>query len=100
MTIKRILTIKDENYDETFEVSSKSGIFIHDNIIIIDTNELAQSCCEMATFLHKNDNYICHKSTLRDKIIVEINRLCKKIKEDTIEIAIDNINDDEEIKWG
>lgn len=41
MTTKRVLTIKDENYGETFEVSSKSGIFMHDNIIIIDTKELA-----------------------------------------------------------
>ena len=54
MTTKRVLTIKDENYGETFEVSSKSGIFMHDNIIIIDTKELAQLCCERATFCDKN----------------------------------------------
>ena len=100
MTTKRVLTIKDENYGETFVVSSKSGIFMHDNIIIIDTKELAQLCCERATFCDKNnDNCICHRNTLNDIIFVKSRDIFKKIKEDTTGIAFDNINDNEEIEW-
>lgn len=99
MTIKRVLTIQDKNYNEKFEVTSKSGIFIHDNIIVIDTNELAQLCCELIVHQDKNNNYYCHRNSLRDKIVVETNKICKKIKEDTTGIAFDNINDNEEIEW-
>lgn len=40
MTIKRVLTIQDKNYNEEFEVTSKSGIFIHDNIIVMQTTPI------------------------------------------------------------
>lgn len=100
MTIKRVLEINDKNYNEQIELSSNNGIFQHDNLLIFDKNEVAQRCCELVTRYNQQQQiYICHKNSLKDIIEVELMKIFKETKNDILQIAIDNINDDEEIEW-
>lgn len=51
MVIKRVFTIKDENYNTEFEMSGKSGALISD-----DENFMILDMCQMAQYVIENVN--------------------------------------------
>lgn len=100
MTIKRVLTIKDENYNEEFEVFSKNGLFKHNNIIIIDEFEVAQRCLEEVTTYNDKDEFCYVNQKQLNKYIEDIiKKVTDELTIDIIQVALDNVDDDEEIKW-
>lgn len=100
MTIKRVLTIKDENYNETFEVFSNNGHFQHNNIVIFDEYEVAQRCIELvATYNDKDEICEINKHELTKYIKDVMKTLFEELTDEIIEVALDDVNDDEEIRW-
>lgn len=100
MTIKRVLEINDKNYNDTFELYSKNGYFNHQSLHIFDTYEVAQICIELTAEYNDKDE-ICEidGAKLVDTIIDYVQTYIKPIAHEIYEVAIDNIEDDEEIEW-
>ena len=100
MTIKRVLEINDKNYNDTFELFSKNGYFHHKSLHIFDTYEVAQICVELTAEYNDEDD-ICtiDKVELIDTIIDYVQKYIKPIAHEIYTVAIEDINDDEEIEW-
>lgn len=91
MAIKRVFTIKDENYDNSFEMAGQSGVLISDDehIILLDF-------CQMAQYLVED---LCTD----DKIVAEdIVKVCADWSKTLFNIIFNNLFDniiyDEELE--
>ena len=95
MVIKRVFTIKDENYSQTFEMAGQSGALISD-----DENFVVLDFCQMAQYLIEN---LCEDNKIKEDDIVEActnwgKTLSGIILDSVFENAISDVEDDEELE--
>lgn len=98
MAIKRVFTVKDENYGEEFQLFGKHGYYEDDNIKMFDTCAFAQACIEnVASGLNDNNMYEVDKSLLENNIEDILNDIKKELLNEIMENALSDIQDDEEL---
>lgn len=101
--IKKWYIIKDEYYNETFEMGGQGGIHCKEedfiDIALIDTGEVAQNaveCAENVKYDEKIDMLLYHKQDVINNIEYRLNMLKEMLKEEAIEIAFSYIEDSED----
>lgn len=94
MVIKRVFTIKDENYNNTFEMAGQSGALISDDkdFVILDF-------CQMAQYLIED---LCDDNKIKeDDIVMGCRNWCKNLSDiifdNVFKNAISDVEDDEEL---
>lgn len=101
--IKRWFKIKDENYNECFELGGKGGIYFKEDdcidICLIDTAEIAQNAIENCDNIEYNEEFemlFYHKKDIVNNIRNRLNLLMDMIEKESIEFALSCLEDDEE----
>ena len=103
--IKKWFVIKDECYNETFEMGGQGGIhyrawdkgFI--DIALVETCEVAQNAVECANNIEwseKEEMLYYHKQDIIDNIEHRLEILKQELKKEAIEIALSYIEDSED----
>lgn len=98
MAIKRVFNIKDENYNETFQLFGQHGYYEHDNIHMFDTCAMAQDCIENVAEEKDGFIYKVDKDLLYDNIKSTIEDISHKLIQEVFEFALSDIDDDEELE--
>lgn len=95
MVIKRVFSVKDENYNEEFELSGKSGALkdIEKGFIILDLCQMGQYLLETA-----QDGYAVSESETKALARDWVDSLSDVIYKNIVECAISDVNDDEELE--
>lgn len=98
MAIKRVFTVKDENYGENFELFGKYGYYENENIKMFDTCAFAQACIEnVASELNDDDIYEIDKTLLKDNVKSILNDIMNELFDEIIINALSDIDEDEEL---
>ena len=98
MAIKRVFTVKDENYGEKFELFGKYGYYENENIKMFDTCAFAQACIEnTASGLNDDDMYEVDENLLKDNIKDILNDIANELFNEIVTNAISDIDEDEEL---
>lgn len=95
MVIKRVFTVKDENFNETFEMAGQSGALISDDVdfVLLDFSQMAQYLIENLS----NENKIVEKGLI-EACEDWLKTLSDVIVDNVFENAISDIEDDEELE--
>ena len=95
MVIKRVFTVKDENFNETFEMAGQSGALISDDVdfVLLDFSQMSQYLIENLS----NENKIVEKGLI-ESCEDWLKTLSDVIVDNVFENAISDIEDDEELE--
>lgn len=106
--IKRSFKINDENYSEEFEIFGKGGILKRDDdegfsqIWVLECAEIAQEALENTEDIkydEKNDLLLYNKESIKKHIVQRVMDMANIIIEESIENAIENIEDYEDSEF-
>lgn len=95
MAIKRVFTVKDENYNEEFEMSGQSGALVDEEkgYIILDLCQMGQYLLETV-----QKGYVVSESKMRGFAQDWADTLSDIIYDNIVECVISDVNDDEELE--